>query len=57
MEMSRTKAEFIAASEGVKQVFWLKRLFGELGGNGSEVIALYVDNSRAVKLAKKSRDS
>jgi len=47
-----TKAEFMAASEGAKELLWLKRLLGELGGRGSEVPTLHVDNASAVKLAK-----
>jgi hypothetical protein len=27
-----TEAEFIAASQGVKELLWLKGLFGEFGG-------------------------
>jgi hypothetical protein len=47
-----TKAEFIAASERAKELLWLKCLLGELGGKGSEVPMLHVDNANAVKLAK-----
>jgi len=47
-----TEAEFIAASEVAKELLWLKILLGELGGKGSEVPTLYVDNASAVKLAK-----
>ena len=42
----------MAASEGAKELLWLKRLLGELGGRGSEVPTLHVDNASAVKLAK-----
>jgi len=47
-----TEAEFIAASEGGKELLWLKCLLGELGGKGTEVPMLYVDNASVVKLAK-----
>lgn len=47
-----TEAEFIAASDGAKELLWLKRLLGEIGENGSEVPTLYVDNASAVKLAR-----
>jgi hypothetical protein len=50
--LSATEAEFIAASEGAKELLWLKCLLGELGGKCSEVPTLYVDNSSAVKRAK-----
>jgi len=52
LALSVKEAEFIAASEGAKELLWLKRLLGELGGNGSEVPTLPVDNARAVKIAK-----
>jgi hypothetical protein len=52
MELSRTEAEFIADSEGAKELLWLKRLLGELGGKAIEVPTLYVDNASTVKLAK-----
>ena len=48
--LSTLEAEFIAT----KQLLWLERLFGELGGKCSEVPTLYVDNASAVKLEKKS---
>jgi hypothetical protein len=51
-ELPKTETEFIAASEGAKELLWLKRLLGELGGKGSEVPTLYVDSAIAVKLAK-----
>jgi len=47
-----TEAEFIAASEGAKELLWLKSLLGELGGKGTEVPKLFVNNASAVKLAK-----
>jgi hypothetical protein len=46
------RCRIIAASEGAKQLLWLKRLLGELSGKVSEVPVLYVDNASAVKLAK-----
>jgi len=50
--LKTTEAELIAASEGAKELLWLKRLLGELGENCSELPTLYVDNASAVKLAK-----
>ena len=50
--LSATEAEFIAVSEGAKELLWLKRLLGELGEKVGQVPTLYVDNGRAVKLAK-----
>jgi hypothetical protein len=52
--IATTVAEFIAASVGAKQLLWLKRLLGELGGKRSVVPTLYVDNASVVKLAKNS---
>ena len=49
--LSVTEAEFIAASEVAKELLWLKRLLGELGGK-SEEPSLFVDNTSAVKIAK-----
>jgi hypothetical protein len=49
---STRNAEFVAASKGTKEMLWLERLLGELGGNGTKVRILYVDNARAVKPAK-----
>jgi hypothetical protein len=50
--LSVIEVEFTAASEGAKELLWLKHLLGELGGKGSEVPTLFVDNARAVKMAK-----
>jgi len=50
--LSVIEAEPIAASEVAKELLWLKRLFGELGGKGSEVPTLFVDNASAGKIAK-----
>jgi hypothetical protein len=51
--LSTTEAEFITASEGAKELLWLKHLLVELGGKGCEVLTLYVDNASTVKLAQK----
>jgi hypothetical protein len=52
--ISTTEAEFVAASEGTKELLWLKRLLGRLGGKGSAVPVLYIDNTSIVKLSKNS---
>jgi hypothetical protein len=41
LALSTTEAEFIAASERAKELIWLKRMLGELGGKGNEVPTLY----------------
>ena len=51
--LSMTEAEYIAITEGCKELLWLKRFLGEL-----EVICpaypLYCDNQSAIYLAKNS---
>jgi hypothetical protein len=52
VKLSTTEADFIAASEGAKELLWLKYLLGEIGEKGSEVPMLYVDNASTVKLVR-----
>ena len=47
MALSTTEAECITASEGAKELLWLKHLLGKPGGKFSKEPTLYVD-----KLAK-----
>jgi len=49
--ISTTEAEIVAASEGAREMVWLKRLFEEMVVL-KETPALYVDNEAAIKLAK-----
>ena len=49
---STTEAEIIAATEAVKEVIWLQRLFESLQITLKHVPVLQVDNSAAVKLAQ-----
>lgn len=49
--LSMTEAEFIAASEGTKEVIWLKRLLQEITVL-NEVPTLMIDNASAIKLVK-----
>lgn len=49
--LSTTEAEFVAASEGAKELIWLKRLLNEICGK-SGVPVLFVDNASAIKLVK-----
>lgn len=50
--ISTTESEYIAASEAVKEVIWLKRLFNELIPNQNTEVMFYMDNMSAVRLIK-----
>lgn len=50
--MSTTEAEIVAASEGAKELIWLKRLLNELNEKDNDPPVLYVDSASAVKLSK-----
>lgn len=49
--LSTTQAEFVAASEGAKELVWLSRLLLEISEK-SYVPTLFVDNASAIKLTK-----
>ena len=51
--LSSTKAEYIALTEGAKELIWLQRLFGELGFQQSN-FTLFSDSKSAIHLAKNS---
>jgi hypothetical protein len=51
--LSMTEAEIIAASEGAKELVWLKRLLSELLSDfARKTPVLYIDNASAIKLTK-----
>lgn len=50
--LSTTEAEFVAASEGAKELIWLHRLLQELRVYKDGIPVLYCDNASAVKLVK-----
>ena len=49
------KAEYIATSEAVKEIFWFKKFVAELDVMPSDAIALHCDNNGAIALAKELR--
>ena len=49
--LSTTEAEFVAASEGAKELVWLKRLLNEMNGE-TKLPVLFIDNASAIKLVK-----
>lgn len=51
VSLSTTEAEFIAMSEGAKEVIWVKRLLQDIT-NLQELPVLKVDNASAIKLVK-----
>lgn len=49
--MSTAEAEYVAASEGAKEMIWLQRLLNEFLAPESQLI-LFVNNASAIKHAK-----
>ena len=58
MADSTTEAEYIAASEAVKEGVWIRKFLIELGvfPNASSPLDLYYDNSGANVQAKESQE-
>ena len=52
---STMEAEYIAALEDAKEVFWYKKFAAELGVMSSDAIPLYCDNNGTIALAKEPR--
>ena len=48
---STTEAEYMAVTEGLKKIIWLKGLFGELD-NSRNVTTVFYDNQTAIFLTK-----
>ena len=46
------EAEYIAASEATKEVFWFKKFITELGVMPSDIVPLYCDNNGTIALTK-----
>ena len=49
------QAEFVAASETVKEAIWLKRLLIEIDNNGDKPIPILCDNDSTIKLVKNNQ--
>jgi hypothetical protein len=49
-----TEAEYIATSEGVKKLLWMKELLKELGWIGDEPTKVQIDNSNTIKWVKRT---
>ena len=52
---STTKAEYVAASDAIKEGFWFKKFVMELGVMTSDAIPLYCDNNGAIALIEELR--
>lgn len=52
MALSSCEAEFMAATEAVKQAIWLQELLSEITGKKCVKTILYVDNKSAIALTK-----
>ena len=50
--LSSCEAEFMAATEAAKQAIWLQDLLGEVVGQTSKKVTIYVDNISAIALTK-----
>ena len=49
------EAEYIAALEAVKEIFWFKKFIAELGVMPSDAVPLYYDNNGTIVLTKELR--
>lgn len=50
--LSTTEAEYVAATEAVKELIWLKRLLSEIAPDIEQGPLFYMDNQSAIKIVK-----
>lgn len=52
VSLSTTESEYIAASNAIKELVWLKRILEEMLSNEVEDVKFYMDNQSAIRLVK-----
>lgn len=52
VSLSTTESEYMAASQCVKELVWIKNMLNEIFGNELLKVTLYMDNQSAIRLVK-----
>lgn len=52
VSLSTTESEYVAASNAIKELIWLKRLINELVAGQYKSVEFYLDNQSAIRLIK-----